>query len=190
MIDKHLGEVWHEIKFENEQPRLHYAVSSEGRCASYKENLDEGKVIRGKMTEGFPVIMITLGKKRKSLLLHRLIAESFIGGPPSPDHRIIHLDYRKDNNEPGNLKWVDKLDWEDHQNHNPKVIANRESQKEKKPYQGHKLNATKVALLKKKLMDPQRKTRLKLLARQFGISEMQLYRIKTGENWSHVMPAH
>jgi hypothetical protein len=27
---------------------------------------------------------------------------------------------------------------------------------------------------------------LKMLAKQFGISEMQLYRIKSGENWGHV----
>ena len=27
---------------------------------------------------------------------------------------------------------------------------------------------------------------MRLIAKQFGISEMQLYRIKSGENWSHV----
>ena len=37
--------------------------------------------------------------------------------------------------------------------------------------------------LKKKLLDPNRRTRLKVLAKQFGVSEMQLHRIKTGENW-------
>jgi hypothetical protein len=29
---------------------------------------------------------------------------------------------------------------------------------------------------------------MKILARQFGVSEMQLYRIKSGENWSSVKP--
>jgi len=42
-------------------------------------------------------------------------------------------------------------------------------------------------LIKKKLLDPNRKTRMKMLAHQFRISEMQLYRIKSGENWGHVM---
>jgi len=27
---------------------------------------------------------------------------------------------------------------------------------------------------------------LKMIAKQFGISTMQLHRIKTGENWGHV----
>jgi len=41
-------------------------------------------------------------------------------------------------------------------------------------------------LLKKKLLDPGRKTRMKILAKQFGVTEMQLHRIKTGENWGEV----
>jgi hypothetical protein len=40
--------------------------------------------------------------------------------------------------------------------------------------------------LKRKIFDPKRKSRLKIIAKQFGISEMQLYRIKSGENWGHV----
>ena len=49
-----------------------------------------------------------------------------------------------------------------------------------------KLTETKVKFLKRKLNDPNRRTRLKILARQFGVSEMQLHRIKTGENWGYV----
>jgi len=41
-------------------------------------------------------------------------------------------------------------------------------------------------LLKKILLDPTRKTRMKILARQFGVSEMTLYRIKSGKNWGHI----
>ena len=41
----------------------------------------------------------------------------------------------------------------------------------------------KLKCSRKKLLDPNRRTRLKVLAKQFGVSEMQLHRIKTGENW-------
>jgi DNA invertase Pin-like site-specific DNA recombinase len=51
---------------------------------------------------------------------------------------------------------------------------------------GHKLTANKVKFIKKRLADPNRTIRLKMLAKQFGISEMQLYRIKRGENWGHI----
>jgi predicted DNA binding protein len=51
---------------------------------------------------------------------------------------------------------------------------------------GNKLTETQVIWLKKKLLDPNRKTRLKILAKQFGVSEMTLHRIRTGENWGHI----
>jgi hypothetical protein len=43
-----------------------------------------------------------------------------------------------------------------------------------------------VRRLKKILNDPNRRTRLKIIAKRFGVTTMQLRRIKTGENWSHV----
>jgi len=51
---------------------------------------------------------------------------------------------------------------------------------------GPKLTITRVKHLKKILNDPERKTRLKILAKQLGISEMQVSRIKRGENWGHI----
>jgi predicted DNA binding protein len=73
-----------------------------------------------------------------------------------------------------------------HQQGSPFVKKARALRLLNKPQKGHKLTSTQVMLLKKKIFDPNRKTRLKFLAKQFGISEMQLYRIKSGENWSHV----
>jgi DNA-binding Xre family transcriptional regulator len=45
---------------------------------------------------------------------------------------------------------------------------------------------TQVMRLKKRLLDPNRKTRLKILAKQYGVTMMTLHRIKTGENWGHI----
>ena len=50
----------------------------------------------------------------------------------------------------------------------------------------HKLTTTKILLIKNKLFNPNRKTRLKMIARQFGVSAMTLHRIKTGENWGQI----
>lgn len=41
-------------------------------------------------------------------------------------------------------------------------------------------------LIKKMLARPEQKTRLKMIAKQFGVSEMQIRRIASGENWGHV----
>ena len=36
------------------------------------------------------------------------------------------------------------------------------------------------------IWDPKRKLTHKQLAEKFGVSEMQLHRIKSGENWGHI----
>ena len=51
-----------------------------------------------------------------------------------------------------------------------------------------KLTETQVKLIKRKINDPNRKTRMKIIAKRYGVSVMQLYRIKSGENWGSVTP--
>ncbi len=49
---------------------------------------------------------------------------------------------------------------------------------------GQKLTIEKVRLIKKKIAEG--KTKQSILAKQFGLSEMAIYRLKTGKNWAHV----
>ena len=79
-----------------------------------------------------------------------------------------------------NLLWANQAETTQHQSRNPSFV-NRETR-----YDSAKLTEGMVRVIKKKLFDPKRKTRLRLIAKQFGVSEMQLHRIKTGENWGHV----
>jgi len=41
-------------------------------------------------------------------------------------------------------------------------------------------------VIKKLLANPKQTTRLKMIAKQFGVSEMQIRRIKSGENWGYI----
>ena len=98
---------------------------------------------------------------------------------PSKKHSfVIHLDHKKENNKSKNLKWVTHPTQIEHAKKDPAFLA------QLKPTVGKKLNASKVMMIKKKLKAG--KTTMKVLAKQYGISEMQLYRIKSGENWSHI----
>ena len=65
----------------------------------------------------------------------------------------------------------------------PAKLAYKEKQRNR--LKGLKLNVTKVKSIKRLLAKPGKRT-MKQIAEQFDISEMQLYRIKSGENWSHV----
>lgn len=49
-----------------------------------------------------------------------------------------------------------------------------------------KLTENKVLIIKKMIAKPQRKTRMKMIARTFDISMSQLYRIKNGVQWCHL----
>ncbi len=168
--------------------RMRYAVSNYGRLISYTNEFYDGRELKGGRADGYRTLdyRITLpdGKKKcKYLFIYKLVGELFL--PKEPEHtHVIHLDYVRDNDQVSNLKWVTRVDMLAHGQKSPHVIAAR-----KIPRLGitGKLNATQVIRLKKMIHDPNRKTRLKIIAKQFGISEMQLHRIKSGENWSHIV---
>lgn len=194
MIKSYWDEEWKLVDLGEDKLRNTYSISNYGRIASYRDELKKGKTLKGSLVDGYPVFRYKQFYKsdkgtivkNKQMFLHKLTAEYFLERP-SDEHRfVIHLDYNKMNNHISNLKWATKREMELHQQKNPNVLKAREERKNRKPYKGHKLNATQVKRLKKKIFDPNRKTRLKVLAKQYGISEMQLYRIKSGENWSHV----
>ncbi|HEY1055094.1 MAG TPA: hypothetical protein VGE24_08170, partial [Emticicia sp.] len=48
----------------------------------------------------------------------------------------------------------------------------------------YKLTETKVRMIKKMLQNEN--TRLKMIAKQFGITHTQLNRIRSGENWGYL----
>lgn len=194
MIKSYWDEEWKTVDLSQDKLRNKYDISNYGRIVSYRKKREDGKVLKGSLVDGYPVFRYKqfyrnggeVTVKNKQIFIHKLVNEYF-GKPKKEDDRyVIHLDYNKMNNHTANLEWATKREMELHQQKNPNVLKARELRKERKPYKGHKLNATQVKRLKKKIFDPNRKTRLKILAKQFNISEMQLYRIKSGENWSHV----
>lgn len=114
-------------------------------------------------------------------LIHKLVAQKFLKKPSSKHIYIVHIDYNKENNAVSNLKWVTKEEWITHQGRNPKVKAARKVLVNS--HKGIKLNDKDVIKIKKALAS---KKRASDLAIQFNVSEMAIYRIKRGENWSHI----
>ncbi|MEP7169052.1 MAG: HNH endonuclease, partial [Bacteroidota bacterium] len=87
---------------------------------------------------------------------------------------------KKTDNRTTNLRWTTKDEMHKHQQKSPNVISSRNARKSV----GHKLTIAKVKDIKRKIKTA--KTPMKALAKQHRISEMQLYRIKRGENWAEV----
>jgi hypothetical protein len=93
---------------------------------------------------------------------------------------VLHLDFEKQSNHFSNLKWATREEMQAHNRINPAVI-NRRIPKRTSNY---KLTAPQVKMIKK--MIKSEKTRLKAIAKQFGITHTQLNRIRAGENWGQV----
>ena len=181
MIRDYKGEIWAPYSNELWSEEDAYLVSNFGRIQRKKIFEDEWKLSKTSLIGGYDSFWIRKkGKKSSSsCYIHRVVALLFLEQKEEEKY-VIHLDFDKLNNKASNLKWVNKSDMFLHHKKNPKKIAR------KGQVTSSKLTEGRVRLIKKKIFDPNRKTRMRLIAKQFGISEMQLYRIKSGENWSHV----
>ncbi len=179
MIRDFYKEEWKEIKFdENISENEKFKISNYGRLVNSKG--PKPVLVKKYYINGYQNLPLKQKKngKQTSRYVHKLVGQHFL--EQGDGKFVIHLNYDKKDNRVENLKWATKREKEVHQFSNPEYVN-------RKPIiTNAKLTETKVKLLKRKLNDPNRRTRLRIIAKQFGISEMQLHRIKTGENWGHV----
>lgn len=121
-------------------------------------------------------------------LIHRLVADYFLEKPSDEYTVVAHLDYNKFNNNVSNLKWMKPEENYAHQKGSPLVIQEKSERKFKKKdiTKVAKLTVTKVMLLKKLLNEGKP---IKMLVKQFKVTDTQILRIKRGENWGDVEAA-
>lgn len=181
MIKIHPREQWKEILFDVKGLRSRYAVSNNGRVASFKESFETGTILSGTLNNGYLSLKIKPGGKDVQMMVHRLVANAFLKRKSKKQTFVIHLNFKKTQNGVKNLRWATKDEMENHQKKNPNVIKSRLARRN----EGHKLNIVKVKEIKRKMKNPGNMT-MKSIAKKYRISEMQLYRIKRGENWGHV----
>ena len=115
--------------------------------------------------KGYPQVGIVLEKKYKHKSIHRLVAEAFI---PNPENKpcINHINGIKNDNRIENLEWC--------------------------TYYENNIHAVKTGLFKVKLTVDQvleiRKSPLSttVLGSHYGVSNIQISRIKNLKNWKHL----
>ena len=173
--------------------QMFYAISNFGRFISYRDKIENGKLLKCRNLDGYIVWAYCIrdenNKRRyKRRFLYKLVAEYFLPKPSAEHKYILHLNYNRSNDRVENLKWATYEEMKAHRYYSSSAIEARKKSLQKlwEAKGGRTLTDTQVRILKKKLLDPNRKTRMKILARQFGVTEMQLHRIKTGENWGEV----
>jgi len=175
-------EKWKPLKKEGFNPKGGYLISNYGRVKSLSHNRKVPKLLKYSIIKDVPYIVLRdKDGKPFTMLIGELVATHFLPKPKNQEaKKIIYKDFNRSNNYYKNLAWVTKEEKREHlkkdPNYKPKKNIRRYS----------KLTESQIRLIKKKLNDPTRKVRIKMLAKQFGISEMQLYRIRAGKNWANV----
>ncbi|HRE39147.1 MAG TPA: NUMOD4 domain-containing protein [Chitinophagaceae bacterium] len=186
MIKKLAGEIWKPLNFSGwRHLRNRYAVSSFGRIASYKQNvLEDGKLLSGSLTTGYRTLNLHRPGNKGTLYIHRELAKLFLP-KSSPQHKyVIHRNHNKLDNHIKNLRWATLEQMVSHQQGSPAKIAYKEKQANKT--EGLKLTAADVKKIKKILNSKNRSITIRQLAKNYGVSEMTMYRIKSGENWGRI----
>jgi len=184
-----IKEQWKEFPI-GYKSKFRYAVSNHGQLRSFTDDISHGQILKCGRVKGYKIFRYAIyrGQKRihKHMLIHKLVATVFLPDKSDKQTFVLHMDYNKQNNCVDNLQWATKSEMFEHVNNSPAVARGRQRTIEFNRGRGRKLTPTKVQFLKKKLLDPNYKTRLTILARQFGVTEQTLYRIKWGENWGHI----
>jgi hypothetical protein len=184
------GEEFKEIELEDKLI-FRYAISNRGRLISFSDDMKQGRLLKGSTADGYRLFrykFVRDGKTiNKNYFLYKLVAKYFLPPPTENQVQVLHLDRVRDNDDFRNLRWATKDEAMEFYRNSPFVIQAKKNLIEHNiKSDGKKLTVTKVMLIKKLLAKPNQKTRLKMIAKQFGVSEMQIRRIKSGENWGHI----
>ncbi len=179
MTEYYFEEEWKDFTLNDCDPKLMaYKISNYGRVKIKTKTQTRFRLLtKFVKTNGFDMFFYKKkGDKAASFYVHRAVAILFLKNKDDKKF-VIHLDHNLTNNSVINLEWVTRGELVKHQQKNPKRMLKK----------GYKLNEGRVRIIKRKLLDPKNKTRVKMIAKQFGISTMQVWRIKSGENWGHVI---
>ncbi len=171
-------EEWKEIPYADYK----YEISNFGRIKSYVQQKKRGKILNPSKIGGFCVISLKYQGKPKHFLVHKLVAEAFVPKKKETDNVVIHLDWNKSNNYYKNLKWVSKE--ESYKRMHEKLREDRKKKGKIVTYS--KLKKEEVSLIKSML---ERGVKQKIIAKMFCVSEMQITRIKRGDNWAEIKPS-
>ncbi len=169
-------EEWKEIPYTD----FKYKVSNYGRIKSFCYKCHpQGKIIKHGNIKGYKSVNLKIEGEKKTLLIHKLVAEMFLPKENDSFDVVIHKDWNKLNNHVSNLEWCTRQISFDRSK--PKLIKGRK--KRGRIVTNSKLCESDVSAIKDMLANGRKQ---KIIAQLFCVSEMQISRIKNKVSWTEV----
>lgn len=178
-------EVWKPVIFRGEKPSVKYAVSNHGRFGVMLAN-GKIEVRKFKAQRGCYRYNYKINGSSRGLFVYKEVAKAFVP-KPSPKHSmVIRIDHDYLNDRADNLRWVTPEQHRAHVVMSPNAITARKLKAIVKSPTARIFTEKSVKEVKKLIWSPKRRLTFKQIAEKYGVSEMQIYRIKNGELWYHV----
>ena len=175
-------EKWKKLPYSGKKGET-YEVSNKGNMRKWHPGEKKPQALRGSNIKGYKVFNTKLSNgKGTSLYIHKLIAQQFLKQPSANHKFVAHKDYDKDNNASSNLKWMTREELNKHHKKNPNILN---MVRPKGLVRYSKLTEADVKKIKKKFQG-KGKIDWDALSKQYGVTAIQLKRIKAGKNWAHV----
>lgn len=157
----------------------HYAVSNRGRIKrlTSRNSGKAGAILAQFLIAGYPSVNFTDTGRRKSLRVHRLVAEAFLPKPEGATE-VNHIDATRSNNDLSNLEWVsasgNRKHGYDHGANDAKGESNGHS---KLTEQGVREIRSRVPLTRPAQAE---------LAARYGISVATVMDVAAKRTWKHI----
>lgn len=179
-------EIWKTITVNGKKPSVPYVISNHGHFGVLLDKKGKVEKRNFKPTAGSYRFNVRQDGKAIAIFLYKEAAKAFLKKPSSKHTFIIHKDHNYLNDHVDNLKWATPTEHRAHTTFSPNAILSRKKKAIVKSTHAQVFNEKSIVTLKKMIWDPKRKLSFKQIAEKFGVSEMQIYRIKTGQFWYHV----
>lgn len=175
-----------------------YYVSDDGRV--YSEKYGVRRQLKSWLSVGYPTVNLWIDKRARKHMIHRLMAWTFIGPPPSPAHQVRHMDGIRTNCVVSNLQWgthaENMADMVSHGTQGPKNHPERMARGDAHGTRLHPetvLRGEKNGVAKLTEADV-RAVRARVdagevrsaVAREFGVSLTHIKRISRRLSWAHI----
>jgi hypothetical protein len=172
-------------KIEDEEWRIipgsdgKFEVSNYGRIKSYLKS-SKGKILKFASIKGFHTVSLKINGITKTHLVHKIVAEVFNIKPSEDCTVVTHIDWNIRNNNAKNLEWIPR------KKHYERLVEHNKEVNKARGYKiitNSKLKADDVKRIKAMI---EKGITQNLIAKMFCVSEMQITRIKRGENWGEI----